>query len=229
MFFRTLAVLVALLLLGGFAPGLWAPTPNAPHGAATGGTAWVPAARAPPLAPTILPSSFFNTTYVPSAGTPVAVPPPVSVIGAEPDPSLPSTVPSVIVFPVNISSGAAKVNFTAPSGGPWARILLNFTGTVVPDVYDSSYRAYLDGVLILFGTTPEYGTWQVLRDLTEYSSLFTGTVNLYFQLSAADITGHFIEAVSLTFYPVYPGTAPPPAANEVLPLWSSPYVHSATP
>ncbi|MCI4362971.1 MAG: hypothetical protein L3K13_01515 [Thermoplasmata archaeon] len=229
MYFRSVAVLLALLLLGGVSPAAGHASPGAPHGATVSTSAVGAAAVPSPAAPSILPSSFFNTTYVPRGALPRALPTPVSVVGAEPDPSVPATVPSLIVFPVNVSSGAAKVNFTAPSGGPWARIILNFTGTVVPDVYDSSYRAYIDGVLVLFGTTPEYGTWRVLRDLTEYSALFVGTVNLYFQLSAADITGHFLESVSIAFYPVYPGAAPPSAANLVLPLWSTPYVHSTTP
>jgi peptide N-acetyl-beta-D-glucosaminyl asparaginase amidase A/PKD domain-containing protein len=231
---RWLAVAAALLLLGGLSPLLASAALDAPHGGgfssrASTATAASPSSPDPSAPRSILPSSLLNATYVPREGYPSALPPPVSVVGAEPDPSVPRTLPSVIVFPVNISSGAAKQNFTAPPGGPWARIILNFTGTVVPDVYDSSYRAYVDGVLVLFGTTPEYGTWTVLRDLTEYSALFVGTVNLYFQLSAADITGHFLENVTLSFYPVGPGTAPPAEANDVLPLWSTPYVHSTTP
>ncbi|MCI4335377.1 MAG: PKD domain-containing protein [Thermoplasmata archaeon] len=225
------AVLVLLLLLPGAATG----TIHSPstHGAPIGPSPAAPPSAAPtlpaPVDRAILPSSFFNTTLLTPPTAPHAGPPPVSVIGSEPDPTLPPTVPSVIQFPVNVTSGAGKQNFTAPTGGPWARILFNFTGTVVPDVYDSSYRAYIDGVLVMFGTTPEYGTWTVLRDLTEYSALFHGSVSLYYQLSAADITGHFLESVTLSFYPTLPGQAAPPAANDVLPLWSTPYVHSASP
>ncbi|HEV2449956.1 MAG TPA: peptide-N4-asparagine amidase [Thermoplasmata archaeon] len=177
----------------------------------------------------LLPSSFFNTTVLSPGGRPLGVPEPVSVIGSEPQPSRPPTVPSEVQFLVNVSSGAARQNFAVPAGGPWAKILLNFTGSVIPDVYDSSYRAYVDGVLVMFGTTPEYGTWTVLSDLTRYSALFHGNVSFYFQLSAADITGHFLENVSLLFYPLLPGEAPPVVAGSILPFWTTPYVHSATP
>jgi hypothetical protein len=179
--------------------------------------------------PGVLPSSFFNTTLLSHGDRPTGASLPIAVVGSEPAPSVPPTVPSLIQFPVNISSGASRENFQAPAGGPWARIILNFTGTVVPDVYDSSYRMYIDNVLVMFGTTPEYGTWTVLRDLTEYSALFHGNVSLYFQLSAADITGHFLENVSLSFYPLLPGEAPPSVPNSIVSLWSTPYVHSATP
>lgn len=238
---RVAIALSLLLLLTGGAPlaagtGVAHPAPLGGHPMVGTGNApdrvdrSVPGQSAPETRdPSLLPSSFFNTTVLTRGDRPLGVPEPVSVIGSEPEPAVPPTVPSEVQFLVNVTSGAARQDFSVPAGGPWAMILLNFTGSVIPDVYDSSYRAYVDGVLVLFGTTPEYGTWTVRSDLTRYSALFHGNVSFYFQLSAADITGHFLENVSLLFYPLLPGEAPPVVAGSILPFWTTPYVHSATP
>ncbi|HEV2231061.1 MAG TPA: hypothetical protein VGS18_02615, partial [Thermoplasmata archaeon] len=92
-------------------------------------------------------------------------------MSVEPPPTLPGTTPVV----VNVLSGSSSKttsffseNFTAPSG-TWALIVVNYTGSVVSAVYDSSYRLYIDQSLVLLGTSPEYGTWNVLKDLTPYT------------------------------------------------------------
>ncbi|MCI4366847.1 MAG: hypothetical protein L3K08_03755, partial [Thermoplasmata archaeon] len=154
--------------------------------------------------------------------------PPTSSVPETPSPVLPSTVPTEISFPQSVVTCCVYANFTAPTG-PWAAIEFTDTGTVVGSVYDSSYRAYIDGAQFLEGTTPEYGTWTVHSDLTQYSALFRGTVNLTFILSAATLGGHFVTNVSLAFYPVPAGTAAPQTPTDVVPLWAwdHTYLHAA--
>jgi hypothetical protein len=162
------------------------------------------------------------------AATPAAGGPPTSAYIETPPPDLPGTTPTVIQFPQSITTCCIYQLFAAPVG-TWGAIVFNYTGTAVGGVYDSSYRAYVDGAQILEGTTPEYGTWTVSKDLTEYSSLFHGTVNLTFLLSAALLGGHFVTNLSLSFYPVAPGAAPPIAPSAVVPLWewNHTYLHAA--
>ncbi|MCI4349582.1 MAG: hypothetical protein L3J93_05140 [Thermoplasmata archaeon] len=138
-----------------------------------------------------------------------------------PPPNIPSTVPTTFVMATQIvdpSTCCVTYNVTAPAG-PWALILLNYTGSVQGQVYDSSFHAMVDGVPVLFGTTPELYQWTVLKDLTEYSALFEQPAVFQFVLGAATVGGHFYTSLSLSFYPVPPGYAPPPEPNQVVPVW----------
>ncbi|HEV2166441.1 MAG TPA: peptide-N4-asparagine amidase, partial [Thermoplasmata archaeon] len=146
---------------------------------------------------------------------------PSSDVIETPPPAIPPTQPTTYVIASKLNCPNActpSMNVTAPSG-PWALILLNFTGSVAPSVYDSSYHATVNGVPVFFGTTPELYTWTVLKDLTEYSALFEGTAQFQFVLGQATIGGHFILNVSLSFYPVPTGAAPPRVPNQIVPLW----------
>ncbi|MCI4358235.1 MAG: hypothetical protein L3J95_00265 [Thermoplasmata archaeon] len=138
-----------------------------------------------------------------------------------PPPAIPSTQPTTFDIASNLVCPAActpTVNVTAPAG-PWALILLNYTGSAVPTVYDSSYHASVNGILVLFGTTPELYTWTVLKDVTEYSALFAQTAQFQFSLGQATVGGHFVINVSLSFYPEPAGGAPPVVPNAIVPLW----------
>ncbi|MFI5414261.1 MAG: peptide-N4-asparagine amidase, partial [Candidatus Lutacidiplasmatales archaeon] len=97
---------------------------------------------------------------------------------------------------------------------------LNYTGVANGGVYDSSYRAYVGGAEVLFGTTPEYGTWTVLDNITEYESLLEPGANFTFDLSAALLGGYFSTTVSISFYPPPVGAHPPSEPSKVVPLWS---------
>jgi hypothetical protein len=154
--------------------------------------------------------------------------PPTSAIFANPPPTLPPTTPDVVTVASNTTNCCSYLDFPAPAG-PFALIELNYTGTAYGSVYDSSYRAYVDGVPILFGTTPEFGRWIVLKDLTEDAALFQGEVNVTFLLSAAIISGSFTSTVTVSFYPVPSGAPAPRFATEVLPLWTAAYVKSGVP
>jgi peptide N-acetyl-beta-D-glucosaminyl asparaginase amidase A len=198
--------------------------PHAPRAAGS--------SAAPAVAPTSpAPSFFTNSTLAPSLarGTPSTAPPPISALQVTPLPTPPDTVPTVMTFLTNSSQCCVEANFTAPAGGPWAMVVLNYTGQAVGGVYDSSYRAYVDQVQVLFGTTPEYGIWYVAQDVTRYDSLLEGTFNFTFLLGAATAGGYFESSVSLAFYPLAPGTAAPSEPNLILPLFHRVFVSTTTP
>lgn len=212
-------------------------------GLPAGGTHSPAVAPAPPFASpsTLTPSApsvremgpSWNLTLAPGlVPTPAALLP-NSADDPPPNPATPPVTPTEVTFGPTVTSTLScciEHNFPAPSGGPWARIILNFTGGISGGVFDTSYRAYVDQVLVLYGTTPEYGTWNVRQDLTEYSSLFQGSVNLTYILSAVSNGGYYTSNVSLWFYPLPAGTPAPGIADQVIPLWSStPYIHSASP
>ncbi|MCI4336358.1 MAG: hypothetical protein L3K17_04060, partial [Thermoplasmata archaeon] len=158
----------------------------------------------------------WNTTL--ASATPDVTPPPTSGLISTPPPAIPDTTPVVMYFTNASQNCCVQANFTAPVG-TWDLIVLNYTGQAVNGVYDSSYRAYVDQSMVLFGTTPEYGTWTVLKDVTEYTSLFHGTFNLTFLLGAAVTNVYFLTSVSLAFYPVPNGGHAPPEPNLIVPLW----------
>jgi hypothetical protein len=152
---------------------------------------------------------------------------PTSSYPETPAPVLPNTTPMVISFPQDVTSCCVTQIFTAPPG-PFAAIEFTYTGSIVMPVYDSSYRAYVDGVQIMEGTSPEYGTWTVQKDLTEYASLFQGSVNLTLLIGVATLGGHFVTNLSLAFYPVGPGFPAPPAPTEIVPLWAWNHTYLST-
>lgn len=168
-----------------------------------------------------------NATLATPALAPVgAAAPPTSAVFATPVPVPPPTTPIIETLPVGSSTCCFYSDFVAPTG-PFALIELNYTGSASGGVYDSSYRAWVDGAPVLFGTTPEYGQWTVLKDITQYAALFQGTVNVTFILSAALLGGSFSTAVSVLFYPVPAGATPPTTPNVVLPIWNTSYVTPA--
>jgi Peptide N-acetyl-beta-D-glucosaminyl asparaginase amidase A len=220
-----LATLLAASPLLSAAPAAGAP--SAPRAAAAG-----PAA--PPAMPFSWPSSTTAATApaggaLPASGASIPgaaslvrpeVGPQVSAVPVEPDPALPPETPVTVTLVTGLVNCCLEANFTLPAGS-WERIVLNYTGEVIGNVYDSSYRLYVDRVPVLFGTTPEYGIWGVTKDLTEYAAILRGVTNITFLLGAATLGGHFVSNLSLAFYPEPPGAPPPTEANVVLPLWYS--------
>lgn len=143
---------------------------------------------------------------------------PTSALSVTPLPSPPSTTPTVLTFLTASPNCCVSANFSAPTG-TWALVELRYNGQAVGGVYDSSFRAYLDQVQVLFGTTPEYGQWNVTQDVTPYVSLLNGTFNFTFLLGAATVGGYFLTSVSLWFYPVPAGGAAPLEPSVVVPLF----------
>jgi hypothetical protein len=215
-----LAVTTFLLLLAG------APVPTGPHAMPVAGvprTASVPPVVAPAAFPGVEPlrglleHNLTGPQVTPSAGVPV------SAYQETPAPALPDTTPTVLHVSNDAQGCCEYVNET-PAGGPWDSVVLNYTGTAVNGVYDSSYRAYVSGAQVLFGTTPEYGTWTVLDNLTEYEALLEPGANFTFILSAATLGGYFETSLTLSFYPAPAGAPVPSEPTEVVPLWSKQFV-----
>ena len=138
---------------------------------------------------------------------PVTAPPPVS------RPHTHScTVPLATNFPSNSATGAAQ-NFTgtiavpAGCGGPWAKVVLDWTTSVQGRQFDRSGSLNVGTTQIYFGTTyepdPAGITYSFAKDITEYSALFAtpqpfdgGIVNF---LNTED-TGIYVQTVTITFY-----------------------------
>jgi hypothetical protein len=163
-----------------------------------------------------------NFTARPSAGLPN------SGYQETPPPPLPATTPTVIHVATLARGCCFYVNQT-PAGGPWDAVVLNYTGTISGTVYDSSYRAYIGNAQVLFGTTPEYGTWTVLQNVTEYESLLAPGANFTFILSAAVVSGYFETSVTLSFYPPPAGGPVPSEPSKVVPIWTHQFVQASTP
>lgn len=144
---------------------------------------------------------------------------PVSAVRATPAPWVPATSPKVVTLGTNLKNAGFNQVVNLPNGS-WERIILNYTGQVVSSVYDSSYEMWADSVPILFGTTPEYGTWTVLQDVTEYSALLRGSSHLDFRMGDAVIgNGYFLTNLTLSFYPAPPDMALPVVPSSFVPLF----------
>jgi hypothetical protein len=220
-----LAVVTILLLL----PGAAVSTPAHPEApSASPRSTGVPATERPWTAPDVEPlrGILQHNLTVPEVGPGASVP--VSAYQETPPPAVPATTPTVVTVAANAKGCCQYVNRT-PSGGPWDSVVLNYTGTAVGSVYDSSYRAYVGGAQVLFGTTPEYGTWTVLDNVTEYESLLEPGANFSFILSAATLGGYFETSVTISFYPAPAGAPVPSEPTEVLPLWSQQFVKPTSP
>jgi hypothetical protein len=99
-------------------------------------------------------------------------------------------------------------------------IVMNYTGEATGLVYDSSFMFVVNGVEVFAGTSPEYGRWIVQKDITEYVCLFKGTVSYAFATPSAVVSGYFSTWLSLSFYPIPRGSAPPMEPDTIIPLWS---------
>ncbi|HEV2231544.1 MAG TPA: peptide-N4-asparagine amidase, partial [Thermoplasmata archaeon] len=217
------------------------------------------AAAAAPHSPVVLPTAsprvvgghgappIFTTAAAsaPSAPNPVPflrtlAPPPVprpstvntSAVFETPPPVPPTTTPVVYTIAhllvINRSSCCALLNFTPPAR-PWGMIELNFTGFISGTVYDSSYRFTADGLPVAFGTLPEISHWTILKDLTEYESLFVGNVSFQFILGVATLGGIWTANITLAFFPPETGHAPPSEPNTIVPIWPFIGIQNARP
>lgn len=153
---------------------------------------------------------------------------PTSALPVTPPVVPPATAPVVMTFLTASQTCCVSANYTAPFG-TWGLVEIRYTGQAVGGVYDSSFRAYIDQVQVLFGTTPEYGEWNVTQDVTRYVSLLNGTFNFTFLLSAALAGGYFLTSISLWFYPLPSGAAAPEEPTVVVPILHRVFVSTSTP
>jgi hypothetical protein len=213
-----IVIVAALVALPAFVPADYShsATPSAGAAPAAPRPAALEPGRASPPTPEALRSTFLTNHTLPESG-PLAGPVPNSARFETPPPAIPATTPVLQTFLSYSLSCCVEENFSVPNG-TWETVVLNYTGLAVGGVYDTSYRAYLDGTLVLYGTTPEYGTWTVLQNLSQYRSLLHGTANLTFLLGGTTI-GAFRTNLTISYYPLPPGGNPPPAPSEIVPLW----------
>ena len=149
-------------------------------------------------------------------------------------PAFPAPAPCT----VTLFSGFQFVNFNAQyftytptCPGPWSKVVFNGSFAITPGIqYDRTAQISLGYVNIYYGTTreddPTFGpTWNVTRDLTDYSSLFTATqpgeVDLG-NLVNSEYTGVISGTATLSFYPLAAGGTPPVVADVVYPLPDGP-------
>lgn len=155
-------------------------------------------------------------------------------VTAAPPPAVPPTPSCAVTLVTNFPFGTngydtpATGTISPPSGcpGPWAAVILNFTGSVQGVQFDREAEIWVGNVLIYYGTTPEpdpHGiTWTVLKDVTEYSPVFAQSEPFAIHLpNVVDSTYTGVEYItaSLTFYQAtasYP--APSNIPNVILPL-----------
>jgi hypothetical protein len=151
-----------------------------------------------------------------------------------------AAAPSVAGTPctVTLFSNFQFVNFNAqyftytPScPGPWSKVIFNGSFAITPGIqFDRTAEISLGYVNIYFGTTreddPTFGpTWNVTRDLTDYTPLLTaaqpGEVDLG-NLVNNEYTGVISGTATLSFYSVPAGGAAPVAADAVYPYPDAP-------
>ncbi|HEX7642638.1 MAG TPA: peptide-N4-asparagine amidase [Burkholderiaceae bacterium] len=122
--------------------------------------------------------------------------------------------------------------YTPPAScpGPWSKVVLEVDLSInAGRQYDRTAHIWLGGVNIYTGTTAEPSSkegpnWHVERDLTDYSSLFTGaqqgSVDLG-NLVNSTYTGILNGTATLQFYPAVPGVKPMRTADVVYPMSAS--------
>jgi Peptide N-acetyl-beta-D-glucosaminyl asparaginase amidase A len=159
-----------------------------------------------------------------------------STYTADPPIPHPNTIPCV----VHLFQGLRFANFNPKSfsyappadcAGPWAKVIL-IAGFDVPKgiQFDRTVNIWLGATNIYFGTTAEPSPnlaphWQIQRDLTDYSSIFTtaqtGTVDLG-NLVNSTYTSAIFGSATLYFYPPASGETAPRIADQVIPFSAGP-------
>ncbi|HEY6304278.1 MAG TPA: peptide-N4-asparagine amidase [Terriglobales bacterium] len=122
---------------------------------------------------------------------------------------------------------AQTFTYTPPAEcpGPWATVILSADFSISKGVqYDRTANIWIGPTNIYFGTTaedqPNEGRhWQVQRDLTDYSSIFTvaqdGAVDLGNTVNKS-YTGVLYGTTEVLFYPLAQNQPPPAAADQVI-------------
>lgn len=181
---------------------------------------------------------MFSIAILPAAAAPL---PPGFTVGsanvaiADPAVPRPPTTPCSVVLFANeafADFNSHSFNYAPPAScpGPWSKVVLEVDMAInAGNQYDRTAHIWLGGVNIYTGTTEEPSAtvgpnWHVERDLTDYSSLFTGTqqgsVDLG-NLVNSTYTGILQGTATLQFYPVVQGVTPLRTADVVYPMSAS--------
>ena len=118
-------------------------------------------------------------------------------------------------------------SYTPPANcaAPWAKVILEADFSVTEGIqYDRTANIWIGPTNIYFGTTSEPDPsdarhWHIERDLTDYSSIFTGpqTGTVYlFNLYNQQYNGVLHGSATLYFYPLAPSQAAPVPADQVV-------------
>lgn len=174
------------------------------------------------------------------AGEGVSYQNPVTADRPVPVPPTPScTVTLASDYVTNTTSGASQDyhgTFTPPAAcpGPWAKVVLHWTGDEAGRQYDRAGSIMLGGAEIFFTSTPEPDpagiTWHAEKDVTEYTSLFTAgqpyTISVPNYLNSL-LTGVMHISASLTFYEADAAYPAPRTPDQVIGLGTQ-YLSSPT-
>jgi Peptide N-acetyl-beta-D-glucosaminyl asparaginase amidase A len=159
-----------------------------------------------------------------------------NTVFADPQVPRPHTTPCTVTLYKNFvfdNFNAQSFSYTPPAGcpAPWAKVVLEADFSIsAGNQYDRTANIWIGPTNIYFGTTSEPSagvgrSWEVERDLTDYSSIFTvaqdGTVDLG-NLVNSTYTGVLHGSAYLQFYPLEPKQAPPSAADQVIGFSSGP-------
>jgi len=130
-----------------------------------------------------------------------------------------------------VNFNAQYFTYTPSCPGPWSKVVFKGNFAITPGIqFDRTAEISLGYVNIYYGTTreddPTFGpTWNVTRDLTDYSSLFNtaepGEVDLGNEVNS-EYTGVITGTATLDFYPVPAGGTAPLVADAVYPLPDGP-------
>ncbi len=155
---------------------------------------------------------------------------------ADPPVQHPNTKPcQVVLFSGDRFAGynAQPFSYTPPANcpAPWGKVILVADFSVSKGIqYDRTANIWIGPTNIYFGTTSEPDPndsrhWQIQRDLTDYSSIFTvpqeGAVDLGNTFNKT-YTGLLHGSATVFFYPVAKGQSAPVTADEVIGFSSGP-------
>jgi len=129
---------------------------------------------------------------------------------------------------------------TPPSAcpGPWAKVVLTWSGSVAGRQYDRLAGVWIGGAEVLRTSTPEPDddgiTWHVDKDVTSFTPLLRGPQPLVADLGNivdSTYTGIYHMTLTLTYYQADHRHPAPAVADQVLPLSadSSPGWYSLSP
>ena len=155
---------------------------------------------------------------------PVTATPPISV---PPTPSCSVVLLHAWGFDNELGQGTAYGNYSPPANcpAPWNRVVLNWSTSVRGVQYDRIGTLDIGGVQIFrtINAEPDPAgiSWNVYKDVTEYSPVLAGSQPFMAQMNNyvfGPYTGILFVNATLTFYEATPAYPPPPTANAIVPV-----------
>jgi Peptide N-acetyl-beta-D-glucosaminyl asparaginase amidase A len=186
--------------------------------AATAGLTAAPASAVPAVAGGTASPSYVESGYQ----DPVTALPPVS------RPPTPHCSVTVMQHDFANSYGQPYTGTVTPPAdcpGPWAKVVLTWSGSVAGRQYDRLAGVWIGGAEVLRTSTPEPDddgiTWHVDKDITSFTPLLRGPQPLVADLGNIvneTYTGVYHMTLTLTYYQADRQHPAPSVADQVLPL-----------